>query len=339
MRIAVDAMGGDNAPQVVVEGAAQAARELNIEVMLVGDREQVEAALPSWAAEHAHLIRIEHAPDVVTMDEPGYSAAKRRDSSIARAVQLVKDGEAQAMVSAGNSAATVAAATIILGRVEGTERPGIATFYPTKRGTTVVCIDVGATVDCAPAQLVAFAIMGRSYAHKVLGIANPRVGLLNIGEEPHKGTDTIRQAYSLLEKANINFVGNVEGNHAFSGEVDVIVCDGFVGNVVLKCAEGMSELVQSLIRRHMQSSLLYKLSGVLLKPLLKSVARSILYDEYGGAPLLGVNGACVISHGRSNAKAIANAVRIAAETAKHGVVQDVASSLSAWVASSKPGDT
>lgn len=330
MKVAVDAMGGDYAPEAIVRGAVAAARDLGTEVLLVGDQAQIEPFLPTGDAGLSRLIDVEHAPDTVGMAEAGTTALKRRDSSIARAMEAVKAGRAAAVVSAGNSGAAVAGAVMILGRIPGIERPGIATHIPTLRGATV-CIDSGANVECKASQLVEFAIMGRSYVHDVLGVANPTVGLLNIGEESCKGSDMTRQAYALLQSANLNFTGNVEANRVFMGEVDVVICDGFVGNIVLKSAEGLGELLLALIERAANKDLLSRIRGLLARPLLRNVRRSILYDEYGGALLLGVNGVCVIGHGRSNAKAIANAVRIAHATAQRGLVENMTRAVSAWI--------
>ncbi len=328
MVIAVDAMGGDNAPGQIVAGAVLAAPDLAGEIVLVGRESQVRALL----AEHGALppnVRVQHADDVVEMDDnPMLALRQKAGSSVTLAVDLVRDGQADAVVSAGNSGALMAAATMRLGRLPGVARPGIAVFMPTPLGKRI-CLDAGANVDCKPEHLLAYAIMGSQYAEHALGIENPRVGLLSIGTEPCKGNDLTLATAALLQNAPINFVGNVEGTQIFEGAVDVTVCDGFVGNVVLKVAEGVGHLVLSELKKTFRTSWRAMLGAWIMKSELKRMARQLDYAEYGGALLLGVSGVCVVSHGKSDARAIANAIGVAAAGAESRVVQRMAECLSA----------
>ncbi len=322
MKIALDAMGGDDAPAAIVEGAVLAARELDVAITLVGDEQEVEKALSRYRTSSLP-ISILHASQKVQMHEPPSSVVrKKRDSSIWVATELVKRKEAAAVISAGNTGASMATALFILGPLLGVERPAIATPLPTLQGTSIL-IDVGANVDCKPQQLLQFAIMGTIYATDILGIPRPKVGLLNIGEEDTKGNELTKEAFRLLKGSALNFIGNVEGRDVYTGVADVIVCDGFIGNIALKISEGLADAIIQFLKREITASPLGKLGGLLLKPSFASFKRKIDYAEYGGAPLLGVDGISIICHGRSSGRAIKNAIRVAMESFNRGVNQRI----------------
>jgi glycerol-3-phosphate acyltransferase PlsX len=326
MRIAVDAMGGDNAPVVEVEGAVAAVREFGIPVALVGDTGRINQELARHDC-HGLDIIVHHASEVVGMHDSASDAVrKKKDSSIRVAFDLVKNGTADAVVSAGNSGATMAAGMFVLKRLKGIDRPAIAQIFPTLRGTTLV-LDVGGNVDCKPINLVQFAIMGEVYARLVMGSSNPRIGLLSNGEEESKGNELTRESNALLKKVDIGYAGYVEGRDIFAGAVDVVVCDGFVGNVVLKLSEGLGEAVSRMLREEIKQSLISQLGYLLARGAFARFRKKIDYAEYGGAPLLGVNGVCMICHGGSNTKAIKNAIRFAHQYALKGVNQRVAEKL------------
>ncbi|HLZ70788.1 MAG TPA: phosphate acyltransferase PlsX [Dehalococcoidia bacterium] len=314
-RVAVDAMGGDHAPAAVIEGSVAAARELGIAVTLVGDEAVIRRELGRHGAAPPAL-KIEHAPAAVAMDEHATAGLRhRRDTSLAVGVGLVKDGRAGAFVSAGNSGATMAVATMLLGRQPGIERPALGTVFPSERGRFLL-LDVGANADARPSYLVQFAELGRGYAERVLRVGRPRVGLLNIGEEPGKGSEFAREVHERLAACpGLNFIGNIEGKDLTRGLADVVVTDGFTGNVAIKTAEGVAEFIMRELRGALTSRLRYKLAALALRPALLALRGRIDYAEYGGAPLLGLNGAVLISHGRSNARAIRSAVRAAQEAA------------------------
>ncbi len=324
MRIALDAMGGDTAPAVTVRGALEAVESFGLEVILVGDENRIKQELDSGGgSKKVSGISIQHSSEVVAMDESPSSALRRKkNSSIRVAVDLVKTGKADAVVSAGNTGAAMATSFFRLGLVQGVDRPGIATVMPGVKKPFVL-IDVGATVDCKPVHLLQFAVMGNIYAGTVLGRANPRVGLLSIGEEAGKGNELTKESFKLLEDSNLNFVGNVEGKEIFSGTVDVVVCDGFTGNVVLKTAEGLVESLAKMFRQEISGSLLGKIGYFFLRAGLPDVRKKLDYAEYGGAPLLGINGVCIISHGRSTSKAIRNAVGVAADSVEKGLKETI----------------
>lgn len=312
MLIAVDAMGGDFAPQAVVAGAFQAASEHGIPILLVGDSETIEKRL-NKLGDPKGSIEIVHAEEVVGMNEPAITPIrKKRRSSIRVCAELVRDGRAQAMVSSGNTGATMIAAKMVVGTIEGVDRPALAGVFPSSEGQTIV-LDVGANVGSKPAHLRQFAIMGHFYAREILGKPSPRVGLLSIGEEERKGTDFTREVFQEMESTGFNFVGNVEGRDVFSGKVDVVVCDGFVGNVVLKSAESLAYFFGRLIREELSKSWRTRAGYLLARPAFEAVRRRTDYREYGAAPLLGLQGGCFIGHGRSNPKAIRNSIRRAAE--------------------------
>jgi glycerol-3-phosphate acyltransferase PlsX len=312
MRIAVDAMGGDFAPGPIVEGAVHAARKFGHEIILVGDPDAVRAQLKRLKADDAN-IRIEASEGVVGMDDsPAQGCRQKPKSSIMVATKLVGLGQADAVVSAGNSGATMAAALWHLHRLPGVSRPAITAVLPTLNGVCVLT-DAGANVDCKPKHLLQFAVMGSEYAKNIFNRPSPRVGLLSIGEEPSKGNELTLATSELMTQHIPNFIGNVEGRDIPKGMADVVVCDGFVGNVILKFAEGMASSVITLIKDGIQGRPLAMLGGLLLRGALRGVGRKLDYAEYGGAPLLGVNGICIVCHGKSTPRAIFNAVRVAAE--------------------------
>jgi glycerol-3-phosphate acyltransferase PlsX len=319
MKIAVDAMGGDNAPHAVVAGAVQAAKEFGVGIILVGIEELVQAEIKKHHQAKTLPIEIRNATQVVDMlDSPATVFRRKRDSSIRVANELVKSGDAVAVISAGHTGAAMATSLFVLGPLEGVERPAIATFMPTMKGTCIV-LDVGANVDCKPNHLLQFAIMGEVYAKYLLKIPNPRVGLLSIGEEETKGNELTREAFKLLTETSLNFIGNVEGRDVMSGRADVVVCDGFIGNVVLKLSEAVAETIGLMIRENIGDNLIRKLGYFMMKPAFRALKRRIDYAEYGGAPLVGINGISIISHGRSSDRAIKNAVRVANELSKSEV--------------------
>jgi len=325
MKIAVDAMGGDLAPGEIVKGAILAAKAYNQPIILVGDEDKIRAELGN--DNPGGLISIFHAPEVIAMGEHPAAAVKRKkNSSIVKATQLVKEGEASALVSAGNTGAAMASALLGLGRIKGIDRPAIAGVLPSETGSTVV-LDVGANVDCKPKNLLQFAVMGYLYAHMILGVKNPRVGLLSNGEEETKGSELTLAAYPLLKNAGINFIGNVEGGDIFRGTVDVVVCDGFVGNVVLKSSEGLAVALYNTLKEEIKQSWVAKAGLLMAAKALMKFKKRIDYAEYGGAPLLGVNGVSIICHGRSSAKAVQNGIRVAIEAVQNNLVSAIFDSI------------
>lgn len=310
MKIVVDAMGGDYAPDVVIEGAVAAVNEYDVELVLAGEETQVRTLLKKFKYP-SNNISIHPAQEVIGMSEPAAaSIRKKRHSSIVLGLNLVKNAGADAFVSAGNTGAVVCAATLSLGLLPGIERPGIALVAPTLKGISLI-IDVGANIDPKPTQLLQYGIMADAYFRHILNRENPTVGLLNIGEEETKGTGFAKETFELLEHSNLNFIGNLEGKDLFSGKCDVIVCDGFVGNIALKVTESVVETMQEFLKRQLLRNPLSKLGLIFLKSSFSRFKKEMDYAEYGGAPLLGVNGVVIIGHGRSNAKAIKNAVRVA----------------------------
>lgn len=318
MNVAVDAMGGDYAPEVVVQGALDAAAELGVNVTLVGHEKRVREALNGQSM--GGRVFLHHCEEVVGMEEsPLKALRKKKDASIKVAFDLVKSGEADAVVSAGNSGATLAAGVMTLGRVKGVDRPAIAAIFPTEKGP-VVLIDVGANVDCRPSHLFQFGVMANAFASSCLDISEPTVGLLSIGQEEGKGNEQVRLAHELFAKSDLNFVGNVEGRDILSGSASVIVCDGFVGNVVLKLTEGMVVAMGQLIERELMGSSLGRATLMLGRNAIHKFLRRLDYEEYGGAPLLGINGVGMICHGGSSAKAIKNAISMAAQYVNNRVL-------------------
>jgi len=322
LRVAVDAMGGDHAPQEIVAGAAQAARDLGVEIILVGPTDRMHR---EWRAAGAGAlpVRVVDATEVIEMGEPPAMALRRkRQASILVAVEALRRGEADAVVSAGNTGAAMAAALLILGRIEGIDRPAIAAVLPTLRGRAIM-VDVGANVDCRPKHLLQFAVMGSVYAQRVLGVARPRVGLMSNGTEETKGNELVIRAADLLRESGLHFIGNVEGRDFFDGAADVVVCDGFVGNLLLKFGEGLAVGIFTLLREELSRGLLVRLGVALATPRLRALARRMDYTEYGGAPLLGVNGICIITHGSSGAKAMRNSIALAAESVRSRMVETI----------------
>jgi phosphate acyltransferase len=326
VRIAIDAMGGDHAPGEIVAGALRAREELGVEVLLVGDPQQIKAALPPKT--NFGQVEIVPAQEVIAMDEEPLSAVRRKpQSSINVAMDLVKQQQADAVFSAGHSGAAMAAALLRLGRLPGIDRPAIGTVFPTiVAGKPVLILDVGANVDCRPKFLEQFAVMGSVYSQYVLGTTEPKVGLLNIGEEDSKGNDAAVRAHQMLrENSQINFIGNAEGRDVLSGRFDVIVCDGFVGNVLLKFAEAVGEVILQILREELPQGLHGQIGSALLKPNLKRIKQRMDHAEHGGALLLGVAGVCFIGHGSSQAPSIFNAIRMAKEAVDNEVLQRIQS--------------
>lgn len=311
MRIALDAMGGDYAPATTVEGAIEAVNDYkDISVILVGDKQQIKAELDKRNV-RGLPITIKHASEVVEMSDAPLAALRRKkDSSIRVAVDTVKAGEADAILSAGNSGVVMATAIFVLGKLPGVERPAIATIMPGLKHHFVL-LDVGANVDSKPSHLYQFAIMGETYAKYILNIERPKIGLLSIGEEDAKGNELTREAFKLIKKSHVNFMGNIEGQDIYAGEADVVVCDGFVGNITLKVSEGLAKTISKMLKKEIIDSASAKLGGLFFKSAFKNFKRKTDYSEYGGAPLLGITKPCIISHGRSSSKAIKNAIRVA----------------------------
>ncbi len=325
MYVAVDAMGGDHAPEVVVQGAVEAVTEFGVSVILVGDEARLREILGDRRIRDRILTA--HCEDFISMDEPPLKAVrKKKRASIRVAFDLVRDGKAEAVVSAGNSGATVAAGVLTLGRLKGVERPAIAGVFPREAGP-VVLIDVGANVDCRPAHLFQFGIMARAFASSCLGLRDPKIGLLSIGEEGIKGNEQVRLARELFEKSNLNFIGNVEGRDIFAGDVQIIVCDGFVGNVALKLSEGMAEAVRKMLSKDLRSSFLGRVGSRLAQGSLRNFQEKLDYEIYGGAPLLGINGVGVVCHGDSSPRAIKNAIKLAADYVENRLVEKMSTEL------------
>jgi glycerol-3-phosphate acyltransferase PlsX len=327
--IALDAMGGDLHPKPEVEGALQAAKAFPVKVILVGREEVIQKELDRHPGWNSLPIEIKHASEQITMeDSAGKAVRSKKDSSIRVASRLVRDGVAQGVVSAGNTGAVMATAKMTQGMLPGVDRPALASAFPTINGKAAVMLDVGANVDCTPNMLVQFAVMGEAYSRVIFKTQRPRVGILSIGEEEHKGNALTHDVYPLLKSLkHINFVGNVEGRDVYTGAADVIVCDGFVGNVALKVSEGLVEVIGKLLKQSLRASITRKVGAYLARGAFNDFKKRVDYSEYGGAPLLGLNGICVICHGRSNAKAIRNAIRVAKEFAEGKINQRIATEL------------
>ncbi len=326
MRIAVDGMGGDYAPKVVVEGAVAAALEYGFDIVIVGDRSRIDAELSKIPSVPAS-VSVHHASEVIDMHEPGaVSVRAKKDSSIWVATELAKENKVDAVVSAGNTAAFVSAAMLSLKRLENVERPGIAVLVPSLKGP-VLMIDVGATINPEAEHLVTFGLMGEVYAKYILKKKDPVIGLLNIGEESSKGPEFLKETHRLLELSRFNFQGNAEGRDIFAGKFDVVVCDGYTGNVVLKVAESIAGIIALFIKEELKKDPIRMIGGLLSKSAFEAVKKQIDYAEYGGAPLLGVNGICIISHGRSSAKAIKNAIRVAGEFVEYQVNKHIVEAI------------
>src|SRR6266516_6730241 len=310
-RIALDAMGGDHAPDEIIKGALLAAAESTVDILLVGKQEVLAAKLKEFGDERATRIEIVDAREVVEMDDTALAPIrKKRNSSIRVCANLVKEGRAAAMVSAGHTGAAMTSAYMVLGTIEGVSWPALAAIVPNANDHTVL-LDVGANVDSKASYLREFAVMGHFYAQMVLGIDAPRVGLLSIGEEEGKGNELTKETFRVLKETGLNFIGNAEGRDVFNGNCDVVVCDGFIGNVVLKAGEALGEMVGRKLREELTRNLQRKIGGLLARSAFDELKARMDYSEYGGAPLLGVKGGCIVCHGRSNAKAIKNAIGLA----------------------------
>lgn len=332
--IAVDAMGGDHAPKTEIEGAIRAARSLNVKVILVGHEDLLRRELSQYDGVRSLGLEIMHASEQVTMAESAAKAVRgKRDSSIRVACRLVRDGIAQGMVSAGNTGAVMVTAKMVQGMLPGVDRPALASGFPTLKGTPAVMVDVGANVDCTPRMLAQFAVMGNVYSRLIFQADNPRVGLLSIGEEEHKGNDLTRHAFQLLKSLPLNFIGNVEGRDVYTGTADVVVCDGFIGNVALKVSEGLVDVIKHMLHESLEATITRKIGYVLSRAAFADFKKRVDYSEYGGAPLLGVKGVCIICHGRSNSNAIKNAIRVAAQFASAGLNNRIENELREWSAS------
>lgn len=327
MIIAVDAMGGDYAPAEVIKGTLQVARNAaEVQFVLVGDEAAIRAVLNDQG-EIPESVTIRHSTQIVEMGEhPVQATRRKRDSSLVVAGMMVKNGEADATFSAGNTGAAMAVALLDIGRISGIERPALGTSIPTIQGQALL-LDAGANVGCSPRNLLQFALLGAIYSERVLKVPNPKIGLLNIGAEEGKGNDLTKEAFGLLRAAPLNFVGNVEGKDVFEHSVDVVVCDGFAGNVLLKSGEGMAEMVFDLLQREMDADPRIRESRDIFDPILRRLIQRVHYSEFGGAPLLGVNGGSFIGHGRSNDKAIASGLRTAITAAGSGYVQAIREAL------------
>jgi phosphate acyltransferase len=327
--IAVDAMGGDLAPRAEVEGAILAAREYGVRILLVG----VEATVRQELAKHEWQglpIEVVNAKEVVSMtDSPSHAFRRKKGSSLHVAAQLVRDGKAEGLVTAGNTGAAMTIARFVIGTLPSVDRPALAAAFPNMKDKVSIVLDVGANVDSKPEQLEQFAIMGEIYYRAIWGTKRPRVALLSIGEEEMKGNELTREAANRLKQTSLNFIGNVEGRDVFRGNVDVIVCDGFIGNIALKLSEGVVEQIGTMLKKAIKSSLASQVGYALSKRAFDSLRKSTDYSEYGGAPLLGVRGITIIGHGRSNANAIKNAIRVAAELCRSHVNEKIEQELSA----------
>lgn len=326
--IAVDAMGGDNAPRPEVEGSVLAARELGVRVVLVG---QPQVIKPELAKHERSGLKIEILPasEVITMeDHPAQAFRRKKDSSVHVAARLVREAKADGLVSAGNTGAVMTVARFLLGTLESVDRVALAAPFPNAKGGVSVMLDVGANVDSRPEHLVQFAVMGENYYRTIFGSKRPRVGLLSIGEEESKGNELVRETFARLKKTPLNFVGNVEGKEIFAGDVDVIVCDGFIGNVALKVSESVAQHIGGMLKKALTSTLSAQVGAIFSRSAFQEFKKQIDYSEYGGAPLLGVRGVTVIGHGRSNANAIKNAIRVATELVRNKVDEKIEEELS-----------
>jgi glycerol-3-phosphate acyltransferase PlsX len=326
MRIALDAMGGDHAPQAVVEGAMAAVKQWNdIEIILVGN----ESKIKPFLTETSDRLKVHHTEEYIsTDDEPVRAIRRKKDASMVIAARMVKEKAADAMISAGNTGALMTAGLLIVGRMEGVERPALTADFPTMDGKGVLVLDVGANMDATPEHLKQYAIMGKIYAEKMRGIAQPRVGLLNVGTEEKKGNALTKSAFAVLQQAPIHFVGNIEARDLLQGACDVLVCDGFVGNVLLKSTEGTAEAMFGKMRTIFTASLISKLAALMLRPGLRRLKKELDYSERGGVPLLGLDGLCMKAHGSSNATAFYNAIRQARDTVRNHIIPSIKGEIS-----------
>ena len=331
--IALDAMGSDRAPRPEIEGALQAARHQGTRVILVGREDVLRAELARHPGASDWPIDIVHASEVVGMEEKAASAVRgKRDSSLRVGLRLVREGKASAFLTAGNTGAAMATAKVVLGALPGLDRPALAAIFPSSQGTASTLLDVGANVDCKPHNLAQFAIMGDTYCRAMLGVRRPRVGLLSIGEEEGKGNELTREAYHLLKQLPLNFIGNVEGRDLYTGNADVIVADGFVGNVALKVSEGVANLIRVTLKESLKATITRQVGALISRNAFSDFKRRLDHTEYGGAPLLGVRGVVFITHGSSNANAIKNALRVAAEFVEQRINQQIEKELASATA-------
>jgi glycerol-3-phosphate acyltransferase PlsX len=319
IKIAVDAMGSDHAPTVEIDGAVEAAIQYGVGVVLVGQEEPIRELLARHDTSGLS-IEVVHASEVITMEDSAATSVRRkRDSSIRVAARLMREGTVSGIVSAGNTGAVMATSKLVMGTLAVVDRPALSAVLPTQKGKPAILLDVGANVDCKPHHLEQFAIMGDIYSRAIFGIRRPRIGLLSIGEEDSKGNELTKEVFKSLKRAPINFIGNVEGRDVFKGDVDVIVCDGFTGNVVLKLSEGLIETFRVLLGQELRKTLQAKVGAILSHHAFHDFGKRLDYSEYGGAPLLGINGITIVCHGRSNANAIKNGIRVAYEFCKNNV--------------------
>jgi len=333
--IALDAMGSDRAPKPEIEGAIHAARNYGAHVLLVGPETILKAEMERHPSASRLPIEIVHASEIITMEDKAVQAVRsKRDSSMRVGLRLVREGKAAGFVTAGNTGAAMATAKMVLGALQGVDRPALAAVFPTAPGAAAILLDVGANVDCKPHNLEQFAVMGEIYFRSMFGAGSgggkrPRVGLLSIGEEESKGNELTRESFQLLKRLPLNFVGNVEGRDLFNGKVDVIVADGFVGNVALKISEGVAGLVRTVLKESLKATITRQVGYMLSRSAFSDFKKRIDHTEYGGAPLLGVKGVCIITHGSSNANAIKNAVRVAAEFSERRINSSIEQGLAA----------
>jgi len=329
--IALDAMGSDRAPKPEVEGAIQAARQYGVHVLLVGPENLIKPELGRHLSALRLPIRIVHASEYITMEDKVEAIRAKRDNSMRVGLRLVREGQANGFVTAGNTGAAMATAKIVLGAMPGVDRPALAAVFPTAPGTPAMLLDVGANVDCTPQNLEQFAVMGEVYFRAMFGrrpgAHGPRVGLLSIGEEEGKGNDLTREAFQLLKQLPLNFVGNVEGRDLYNGKVEVIVADGFVGNVALKISEGVANLVRTALKESLKATITRQVGALLSRSAFSDFKKRLDHTEYGGAPLLGVRGVCIITHGSSNPNAMKNAVRVAAEFSQRRINDSIEGGL------------
>ncbi|MBQ7258181.1 MAG: phosphate acyltransferase PlsX [Abditibacteriota bacterium] len=326
MKIVVDAMGGDFAPKEIVLGAAQASELYDIDVILVGDEAKIKACLPAKYANNPKISLI-HASEVIEMDDHVDAIRNKKDSSLVICANMVRKGEADAMVGVGNTAATMSVATLYIGRIPGIHRPAISTLFPGKTTPSMI-LDLGAVADCNVDNMVQFSYMGSIYIEKIFNRKNPRVAILSIGEEESKGNELVKQSHQKLKTCpNLNFIGNIEGVQVFDSYADVIVCDGFTGNVLLKASEGLFIFIKDYLKDYLDNHKLLYLPAMGFAPAFKALKKKADYSEYGGAPLLGINGVCIIGHGRSNAKAVCNAVKVAKNCVEVKLVQSIKNAI------------
>ena len=325
--IALDAMGSDKAPRPEIEGALQAARHHGVRVLLVGPETRLKAELAHYPGARRLPVEVVHASDVITMDDKVEAIRAKRDSSMRVGLRLVREGRASGFVTAGNTGAAMATAKMVLGALSGVDRPALAAAFPTVMNTAAVLLDVGANVDCEAVNLEQFAVMGDIYCRTIFGMKRPRVGLLSIGEEEGKGNSLTREAFHLLKHLPINFIGNVEGRDLYNGHVDVIVADGFVGNVALKTSEGVAKLVRAVLKETLRATITRQVGAYLSRDAFSDFQKRLDHTEYGGAPLLGVKGVCIITHGSSNTNAMKNAIRVASEFAERRVNETIEKGL------------